>query len=287
MNKILLLFSVLSYGVTLAQENDSIMLRINKIAEVKKMQFIHAFPNNKDTCLLDHKKLDKQYRLTYQKVDMQCMGWPGYDETFLTYNDKGLTLVSNNVDGVEKNNTSFWYTKNEEKPVKTVLFLRETMDSIVTNTRYFRNKTGRLDSFIAVVKNQDGSTIKTTNIARYDVNGNLNQLYVIDQKRKPLQMMSFEFDILLYIHPLAIGIYLIIIGILMASRLPTFATKKIAIHKEYISLILVLFGLIIGIIIIEPWLSLTIIGLLYIVSFLFSIKAFRKMSKNYKNASLS
>ena len=195
MNKILLLlFSVLTYGVTLAQENDSIMLRMNNIAEVKKRQFIHAFPNNKDTCLLDHKKLDKQYRLTYQKVDMQCMGWPGYDETFLTYNDKGLTLVRNNMDGVEKNNTSFWYTKNEEKPIKTVLFLRETMDSIVTNTRYFRNKTGRLDSFIAVVKNQDGSTTKTTNIARYDENGNLNQLYVIDQKRKPVQMMSFEFD---------------------------------------------------------------------------------------------
>jgi hypothetical protein len=195
MNKIILiLFSVLSYGITIAQENDSTLLRINKIAEVKKKQFIHAFPNNKDTCLLDHKKLDTQYRLTYQKVDMQCNGWPGYDETFLTYNNKGLILVSNSVDGIENNNTSFRYTKDEEKPIKTVLFLRETMDSIVTNTRYFRNKEGRLDSFLAVVKNQDGSIMRTTNIARYDENGNLSQLYIIDQKRKPLQMMSYEFD---------------------------------------------------------------------------------------------
>ena len=84
MNKIILiLFSVLSYGMSLAQENDSTFLRINKVAEVKKKQFIHAFPNNKDTCLLDYKKFDAQSRLTYQKVDMRCMGWTGYDETFL------------------------------------------------------------------------------------------------------------------------------------------------------------------------------------------------------------
>lgn len=96
-------------------------------------------------------------------------------------------------------------------------------------------------------------------------------------------MISFESNIILYIHPLIIGIYLIVIGILMASRLPTFATKKIAIHKEYISLVLVLFGLIIGVIIIEPWLSLTFIGFLYLISFPFSIKAFRKMSNSSKH----
>ena len=96
-------------------------------------------------------------------------------------------------------------------------------------------------------------------------------------------MISFESDIILYIHPLVIGIYLIIIGILMASRIPTFATKKIAIHREYISLVLVLFSLVIGVIIIQPWISLTFLGLIYLVSFPFSVKSFRKMLKNSQN----
>lgn len=93
-------------------------------------------------------------------------------------------------------------------------------------------------------------------------------------------IISFEIeDIQKYCHPLYIGIYLVVIGILMASRLPTFATKKIAIHKEYISLVLVFFGLLVGVIIIQPWFSLAVLGLLYIFSFPFSVRAFKKMSR--------
>jgi len=92
-------------------------------------------------------------------------------------------------------------------------------------------------------------------------------------------MLSFETNILNYIHPIAIGIYLVIIGLLMASRLPTFTTKKIIIHKEYISFVLVLAGLLIGVLIMEPWISLSILGVIYLFTFPFSYKAFRKLSK--------
>jgi CDP-diacylglycerol--serine O-phosphatidyltransferase len=92
-------------------------------------------------------------------------------------------------------------------------------------------------------------------------------------------MLSFECNILDYIHPLAIGIYMVVIGLLMASKLPTFATKKIIIHKEYISIILVLAGLVVGVIIMEPWISLSLLGLLYVCTFPFSMRSFKKMSK--------
>ena len=93
-------------------------------------------------------------------------------------------------------------------------------------------------------------------------------------------ILSFETKILDYIHPTAIGIYLVLIGILMASRLPTFATKKLVIQREYISLILVVAGLLIGAIIIEPWIVLSILGIAYIFTFPLSLHAFRKLSKN-------
>jgi hypothetical protein len=190
----IILIALLSNGIATAQENDSIALRINKVVEVKKNQFIHAFENNKDTCLLDHKKFDDKNRLTYHKTNMQCMGWSGYDETFLNYNDKHLLLVRNFTDGIENSNTSFWYSKKEEKPTKTVLFLNENADTIITRTTYFRDKNGRLDSFLTVTKNLDQSIVRSSNIARYDAAGNLVQLYVIDENRKPIQMMSYEFD---------------------------------------------------------------------------------------------
>jgi CDP-diacylglycerol--serine O-phosphatidyltransferase len=91
-------------------------------------------------------------------------------------------------------------------------------------------------------------------------------------------MLSFETSIISYIHPIIIGLYLVVVGVLMASRIPTFATKKLVIRKEYISLILVLAGLLIGFIIMQPWISLPLFGLLYLSSFPFSIKSFQKMS---------
>lgn len=97
-------------------------------------------------------------------------------------------------------------------------------------------------------------------------------------------MLSFESDILEYVSPLAIGIYMVIIGLLMASKLPTFATKKIVIHKEHISIILVLAGLIIGVVIMEPWISLAILGILYICTFPFSLRLFKKMSEKEKSS---
>lgn len=91
-------------------------------------------------------------------------------------------------------------------------------------------------------------------------------------------MLSFKTDIISNTHPLLIGIYLVVIGVLMASRIPTFATKKIIIQKKYISLVLVAAGLLIGAIIVEPWIILPLLGILYICSIPFSIKAYLKLS---------
>lgn len=95
-------------------------------------------------------------------------------------------------------------------------------------------------------------------------------------------MLSFETDILHYVNPLAIGIYFVIVGIVMASRVPTFATKKLIIRKENISLVLVLVGLLVGAIIIKQWVILPILGVLYLCSIPFSIRSYRKMSSTFQ-----
>ncbi len=92
-------------------------------------------------------------------------------------------------------------------------------------------------------------------------------------------IISFETDIITYINPFFWGVYLVIAGLLMASRLPTFATKKLVIHKEYISFILVFVGLLVGVLIMAPWITLTILGLVYIITIPFSFKAYKKLSK--------
>lgn len=95
-------------------------------------------------------------------------------------------------------------------------------------------------------------------------------------------MISFETEFINYIPPMIIGIYIIIIGIMMASRIPTFSTKKLVIRKENISFILVLVGLIVGAIIIKPWAVLSILSILYLCSIPFSIKYYRKISSTFQ-----
>ena len=93
-------------------------------------------------------------------------------------------------------------------------------------------------------------------------------------------MLSFETNLMNYVHPIALGFYLVIVGIMMASRIPTFATKKVIIKKENISFVLVFTGLLIGAIIIEPWFFLPIFGILYICSIPLSIRSYRKISSS-------
>ncbi len=91
-------------------------------------------------------------------------------------------------------------------------------------------------------------------------------------------MLSFEIEAIKHFNPIYLGIYITLVGLMMASRIPTFATKRIIIKKENISFVLVVAGLIVGAITIDPWGFLPIFGLIYICSIPFSIIAYKKMS---------
>ena len=72
------------------------------------------------------------------------------------------------------------------------------------------------------------------------------------------------------------ALYMIIIGVLMISKLPIYAAKKIHIPKERVNIVLIIIGLIFTCIILEPWILLPIIGVLYILFITISIYLFYK-----------
>ncbi len=77
--------------------------------------------------------------------------------------------------------------------------------------------------------------------------------------------------------PQFVGIYVSIIAILMISRIPTFSVKKLAIRKkELVVPTLLLAALFTIAFIVEPWLTLPIMGFLYIISIPLSILMFYK-----------
>lgn len=73
-----------------------------------------------------------------------------------------------------------------------------------------------------------------------------------------------------------IAFYQLIIGILMISRIPTFSFKGIVIKKKFISIIMLIFATLICGIVIEPWVFLPAIGLIYIMLIPVSVIAYYK-----------
>ena len=97
-------------------------------------------------------------------------------------------------------------------------------------------------------------------------------------------MLDFEITTYLGInirsHTILIDIYIVFIALLLASRLPTFLFKNVPIKPEYISLILILSAIIIINIIIYPWYTLPLIGLIYILSIPYCIIITKRMNKD-------
>ncbi len=79
-------------------------------------------------------------------------------------------------------------------------------------------------------------------------------------------VLYFEFGDGFYTNPVLVVNYVAILAVLMASRIPTISIKKIPIRNEYVYLTLLILGSIIIGLLIEPWLTLAIVGITYGIS---------------------
>ena len=92
-------------------------------------------------------------------------------------------------------------------------------------------------------------------------------------------VLFYEFGSeLFFLKPKIVILYSTILAVLVASRVPTISIKKIPIRNEYFYLTLIILGSIIVGLVVEPWLTLAAIGLIYITSIPVTIFAYLKIS---------
>lgn len=86
-------------------------------------------------------------------------------------------------------------------------------------------------------------------------------------------IISFEFRHFLAVlkAPWILGIYMIIVALAMASRIPTFSIKKITVSQDNIALFFAFIGFLIAVLIIKPWITITVLSVAYIFSIPFSV----------------
>jgi CDP-diacylglycerol--serine O-phosphatidyltransferase len=72
-------------------------------------------------------------------------------------------------------------------------------------------------------------------------------------------------------HPLLLVTWVLFLALMMVSRVPTFSSKQLRIPHKMMVPALALFGLLIAALINEPWLTLSLLGVIYIASLPISI----------------
>jgi hypothetical protein len=189
-----LIIILFSFAQMSAQENDTSVLRKNGVVEVEKYQFVHAFIDNTDSCLLDFKRYDTLTRLVYHKLDMRCMGYKGNEETIFEYGDFGFSKVTGRRDDEDFTVSTYSFEDKEKEPVVINTFFLQTNDSMTMSNSYFRNEDGLLDSSITVTILQDGSRMYSRSVARYNADDKLIQLVNADEQGEVTQMASYEID---------------------------------------------------------------------------------------------
>lgn len=89
--------------------------------------------------------------------------------------------------------------------------------------------------------------------------------------------LSFEFGSAFFRSPYVNAVAIAAVAALMVSRVPTFALKRFRVPSEWALPLLLLVGALAAFMTTEPWLTLIVIGALYIGSFPVSIRSYRRL----------
>jgi CDP-diacylglycerol--serine O-phosphatidyltransferase len=98
-----------------------------------------------------------------------------------------------------------------------------------------------------------------------------------------LAPLTLTFDVLnspIVLEPNILTIYTIIIGLLMASTIPTFSSKKIKIKHSMITPVMILIGIFIVFAFLYGWIAMFVVCIAYLLSIPFAFFKYKKMLKN-------
>lgn len=93
-------------------------------------------------------------------------------------------------------------------------------------------------------------------------------------------ILTFQFGNNVWAHPLFVIINTIVVALLAGGTLPTPCLKKIKIKDDYKNFFLIFATIIVILVVLEPWLAFSLIGVLYILMIIASLFVYLYFKKN-------
>ena len=91
-------------------------------------------------------------------------------------------------------------------------------------------------------------------------------------------MISFEWASGPFREPILTSLWMVAIGLMMVSRFPTFAFKKVKVPHAYVLPTLVGAAVLAAALFSAPWPTLVALGVVYLSMFPFSYRSFRRLT---------
>lgn len=79
-------------------------------------------------------------------------------------------------------------------------------------------------------------------------------------------ILSFEFNYWFLTDPKVCSAYMAVVCMLTVSRIPTFSFKSLKIHKEHVVFVLLGIAVLASLLITDPWMTMSVVGMTYIIS---------------------
>jgi CDP-diacylglycerol--serine O-phosphatidyltransferase len=92
-------------------------------------------------------------------------------------------------------------------------------------------------------------------------------------------ILSFQLDWPVLRNPILVAVFVIAVAFLMVSRLPTYSFKNIRVQHRYALVMMLIVALIAALVVIAPWLILSIMVGAYIATLPFAWRSFRRLQR--------
>lgn len=92
-------------------------------------------------------------------------------------------------------------------------------------------------------------------------------------------MLSFQFGTGFFDQPAVNGVVMAAVAVLMISRIPTYSFKQFKVPHRMVLPMLLLVGLLAALLITNLWMTLNLVGIAYMMSLPWSVRAYRKLER--------
>jgi CDP-diacylglycerol--serine O-phosphatidyltransferase len=90
-------------------------------------------------------------------------------------------------------------------------------------------------------------------------------------------VFTIQFGSGFFDQPAVVSVFLLGVSFLMVSKIPTFSFKKVRVPHRWVLPILLIIGLAAAFLVTEPWLTLSLLGCLYLGMIPLSLRSFRRL----------